>query len=92
MKNQEIIYDDEELEILDYMENGNPQSVPDKEIIIKNLTQSVRAKLNKKKPVSLRIAETDLEKLKIEASQNGIPYQTLINSILHRYLNGTLAK
>jgi len=88
----ETIYDDEELEILDFIENENPKSVPDKNIIIENITRSVKAKLNKKKAVSLRIDETDLVKIKNKATEEGIPYQTLISSILHKYVNGTLVK
>ena len=36
-------------------------------------------------PVSLRIDYRDLEKIKTEATRLGIPYQTLINSVLHRF-------
>ena len=40
---------------------------------------------NLKKAITLRIKENDLEKIKYEAEKEGIPYQTLITSILHKY-------
>lgn len=43
-----------------------------------------------KKPVSLRLGTTDIECLKTIAKKQGLPYQSLIGSILHRYVNGTL--
>ena len=41
--------------------------------------------------ISLRISENDLIKLKMKASEEGIPYQTLIGSIIHKYVNEQLA-
>ncbi len=41
-------------------------------------------------PVSLRIDYRDLEKIKIEAARLGIPYQTLISSVLHRFVEKEL--
>ena len=43
-----------------------------------------------KVPVSLRIDGADLADLKEEAERQGTPYQTLIGSILHRYIHGEL--
>ena len=85
-------YDSEELEILEYIENGNPQSVPDLAEEMQRMRLSVAQKITKRKPVNLRILESDLAKLKSQALQQGIPYQTLIGSILHRYVNGDLTK
>ena len=38
--------------------------------------------------ISLRIPKTDLERLKAKALREGMPYQTLINSILHKAVSG----
>ncbi|MEZ4815346.1 MAG: hypothetical protein R3A80_09110 [Bdellovibrionota bacterium] len=43
-----------------------------------------------KVPVSLRIDGVDLADLKTEAERLGVPYQTLIGSILHRFVSGDL--
>ena len=40
--------------------------------------------------ISLRIDSLDLSLLRDEADRLGIPYQTLINSLIHRYVNGDL--
>lgn len=43
-----------------------------------------------KKPVSLRLDSTDIDKLKTIAVEQGLNYQSLIGSVLHRYVTGTL--
>ena len=50
----------------------------------------ILAKAKKNKAISLRIAEYDLEKLKERAASDGIPYQTLINTVLHKYITNQL--
>ena len=47
-----------------------------------------RATLRKDKRVNIRISEKDLLALQKRAVHQGIPYQTLISSILHKYVNG----
>ncbi len=44
----------------------------------------------KNRAISLRIANYDLEKLKERAKKEGIPYQTLISSIIHKYITNQL--
>ena len=51
---------------------------------------SILAKAKKNKAISLRISEYDLEKLKEKAASDGIPYQTLINTVLHKYITNQL--
>jgi len=43
-----------------------------------------------KKPVSLRLDSTDIDKLKTIAVEQGLNYQSLIGSVLHRYVTGAL--
>lgn len=45
-----------------------------------------------KRPISLRVAGNDLADIKNEAERLGMPYQTLINSILHQYITGQLVE
>ena len=45
----------------------------------------------KSKQIGLRINEQDLAMLRSDASRQGIPYQTLIGSILHKYTTGQLS-
>ncbi len=86
-------YTKEELEIIDYIENKNPQSDPKATKIINELTQAIKWDYNnnkRRKQISFKILEDDLKGLKNKASIEWIPYQTLLNSIIHKYLNWTL--
>ena len=51
-----------------------------------------RATLRKDKRVNIRISEKDLLALQKHAMRQGIPYQTLISSVLHKYINGSLTE
>lgn len=51
----------------------------------KDKLDKIISNTNLKKAITLRIKENDLEKIKYEAEKEGIPYQTLITSILHKY-------
>ncbi len=50
----------------------------------------VEATFKKDKRINIRISGRDLEALQREAVKEGIPYQTLVSSILHKYTSGTL--
>ncbi len=52
--------------------------------------ENILADARKNRSISLRISSFDLDKLKEKASIQGIPYQTLINSVLHRYITNEL--
>ena len=43
-----------------------------------------------RKPVTLRLQERDIERLKSIANRKGMPYQTLVSSVLHQCANGDL--
>ena len=58
----------------------------------RNRVESIIARAKKNKAISLRIAEYDLEKLKERASNDGIPYQTLISMVLHKYITNQLVE
>ena len=45
---------------------------------------------NKAKNINIRISAYDIEKVKQKSSEEGIPYQTLISSIIHKYISGRL--
>ena len=85
-----INYTEEELELVDFMENTTPQSVAMLKDELNQLKVSVKSKISKRKAINLRLLESDLERIKTEAIKDGIPYQTLISSILHKYVKGNL--
>ena len=45
---------------------------------------------NKTKNINIRISAYDIEKVKQRSAEEGIPYQTLISSIIHKYVTGSL--
>ncbi len=76
--------DKEEKEILDAIENDNVTSVGIKNAEMEELQKIVKNTLAKTKTISIRISERDLIKIKAMAAEEGIPYQTLISSTLHK--------
>ena len=80
------MYTKEELEIVDYIENEDPESVKNRDKKIAKLKSAVSTKYNQRKSINIKVLESDLELLKARALQEGMPYQTLINSILHKFV------
>jgi len=85
----DIKYTPEELELVEYMET-NPKSVPNVKDEIEKITNIFKTNRESRKQVNFRILESDLDRLKSRALVDGIPYQTLLNSVIHKFLNGTL--
>ena len=56
----------------------------------KKKIESILIKSLKKKVITLRLNDNDLEQIKSIAISEGIPYQTLISSVLHKYINHRL--
>ena len=52
--------------------------------------QAIIRKAQEKKNISLRVNKQDLDLLKLRAEQEGIPYQTLLLSIIHMFVTGQL--
>jgi len=76
--------DKEEQEILDSVEKGEWKPVKDLAKEKRRLMQAARNTLNKTRNINLRLSERDLQKLKAKAAREGIPYQTLAASLIHR--------
>ena len=51
------------------------------------LQQAAKDHNKRKKPITIRVHEVDLEAIKIKASRIGVPYQTYINILIHRNVN-----
>ncbi|MCG8607723.1 antitoxin [bacterium] len=54
--------------------------------------QVARHTMKKDKRINIRISEKDLNGLKLKAVEDGVPYQTLISSILHKFVSGRLVE
>ena len=90
----DVQLDKEEKEMLASLEQGEWKSVPKIKEMRKNVQQAAANYLHrtKEKRISIRVFGEDLEKLKLHAEEEGLPYQTLVTSILHKYTTGKLIK
>lgn len=86
----DVEMDAEEREILEAFERGETVPVPDMEDKITEYQEAARVFLRKEQRVNIRITNQDLFALKEMAFEDGIPYQTLMSSILHKYVTGRL--
>ena len=83
----------EEREILDRFERGRVAAGgPDAERELEVARQAARRTFNKTRRVNLRVTERDFELAHYRAREEGIPYQTLLSSVIHRYLSGRLVE
>jgi predicted DNA binding CopG/RHH family protein len=87
---KKIILDDEEKDILESYERGEwvPVKNPKKEI--EKLKRYAKNTLQKDKRINIRMTSKDLDQVQVIATQEGIPYQTLVSSIIHKYVSGYL--
>ncbi|KQP12290.1 hypothetical protein [Pseudorhodoferax sp. Leaf267] len=83
--------DDDEIAILSAFEEGQLKSVATKSELAK-LKAAARATAIKDKRVNIRLSSVDLSDIQIKALEEGIPYQTLIASVLHKYVTGRLTE
>ncbi len=82
--------DQEEKDLMESLENDPWTSVSDFQQEEIAVLAAARNTLKKDKRINLRLTEKDYQQVKIKAIEEGLPYQTLISSIVHKYLNGTL--
>ncbi len=81
--------EDEEKEILEAFEDGKYKSVLTDERK-KLLAEVAENTLKKDKRINIRLSSRDLEALQRRALREGVPYQTLVSSVLHKYVSGAL--
>ena len=80
--------DDQERDIRDAIEKGKLASVSNEEELKEKLIRAARTTIAKNRHISIRLSERDLMWLRAKALELGMPYQTLIGSILHQYAEG----
>lgn len=76
--------DKEEQTQLDDIESGALKSVSNSEAMKREATRIAKNSLNKTMNINIRLSERDVYKLKAKAAAEGLPYQTLVSSILHK--------
>jgi len=82
--------DNEEKEVLNDYENDEYIEISDMREEIEKHTEYAKATFLKNKRINIRISQRDLEYVQRRALEEGIPYQTLIASLIHRYISGKL--
>jgi predicted DNA binding CopG/RHH family protein len=80
-----------EAEVLRAYEAGELESVATKEELAR-LRAAARATATKDRRVNIRLSSGDLQDIQARALEEGIPYQTLIASVLHKYVTGRLTE
>jgi predicted DNA binding CopG/RHH family protein len=83
---------EEEQEILDSFERGEWVPVKDLSRRKRELIRYARNSLKKDKRLNIRISERDLNELQKRAVSEGLPYQTFVSSIIHKFVNGKLVE
>jgi len=83
-----INYTKEETDILDAVEVGEYKSVDNLKEELALAKQAAKNTTAKTKNINLRVSEADIMKLKTKSIEVGIPYQTIINALIHNYAIG----
>ena len=87
---KKMYLDEEERDLVESIERGEWKSVKNLKAEIQKHQEYARNTLRKDKRVNIRISSRDLESLQTKAVEDGIPYQTLMASVLHRFVAGRL--
>lgn len=83
--------DSYELEVLEAYESGKLKPIASK-AELQRMRSAARATAIKDKRVNIRLSSADLLDIQAKALAEGMPYQTLIASVLHKYVAGKLAE
>lgn len=89
---KKTILDTEEKDILESYERGEWRTVKNQKQEIIKLREYAKNTLKKDKRINIRMSSKDLDQVQVIAAQEGIPYQTLISSIIHKYVSGYLTE
>lgn len=84
--------DQEEKEFLESYDRDESQSVSDVESEFEKYRKYASATFKKDKPANIRMSQKDLVAIKKKALEEGIPYQTLLSSVIHKYVSGRLSE
>ena len=92
-KSDQVKYlDDDEQDLIESVENDEWVSVGNVRSAVTEAREYARATLRKDRRMNVRISERDMNGLKARAAEEGIPYQTLVTMILHKYVAGRLTE
>ena len=78
----------EEKELLDSVERGEWKTIPNFKEETKRYQDYAKATFRKDKRVNIRLSKRDLVNIQKRALKEGLPYQTLMSSVLHKFITG----
>ena len=87
MKKREM-YDSDERELIGAYERSEFKPVKNQKAAIQSAVETAKRYMRKDARINIRLSSADLEMLKRRAAEEGLPYQSLIASILHKYVSG----
>ncbi len=85
---KKVKLDKQEQKLLDSYERDEWKSVKNVKQEIKKHQEYARNTLKKDKRINIRISSKDLEDIQVTALEENLPYQTLIASVLHKFVSG----
>jgi predicted DNA binding CopG/RHH family protein len=83
-------YDKEEKDILDAYESGSLKISRPSKKEIESIKAAAKNTFKKDRRITIRLYDHDYKGIQKKAMEMGIPYQTLISGIVHRYIEGEL--
>jgi predicted DNA binding CopG/RHH family protein len=89
--NARRFHDDDEKQLLAAYERGEFKPVKDQKGAKQIAVEAARRYLRKDARINIRLSIADLDMLKRRAAEEGLPYQSLIASVLHKYVSGSAA-
>jgi len=91
MKEVKFLNNEEKL-LIESIEKDQWKSTNELDSWKKLLSQTATNTLTKDQRMNIRITKNDLDGIKLKALEEGIPYQTLVASIIHKYVTGKLCE
>jgi len=90
-------YDEEDRELIEATEaalesQAPPPIDPVEQARLREIWREAIEGAEQRRPVTVRLQERDLRRLRVIAQEKGIPYQTLIGSIIHQYVTGRIVE
>ena len=82
-------HDDEEKKLITAYERGEFKPVTDQKRAKRTAVQAAKRYMRKDARINIRLSSADLEMLKQRAVEEGLPYQSLIASVLHKYVSAS---
>jgi len=82
--------DIEDKEYIESLDNGEWKPAKNQKSLLLELKETATNTMAKDQRMNIRIGKRDLEGIKAKALEEGMPYQTLVASIIHKYVSGKL--